>query len=283
MNPRSLKVPSAHSRLPNGRGHVRNVNAVNQIKVFLGSSNRPLGAEICSLLGVEPGKLEISRFSNDNLFVQILESVREEDVFVIQSIYPNPNESLVELMLLCDALRSASARRITAVIPHYSYARSDKKDKPRISIAARLFADLLQGAGASRFLLMNLHADQVRGYFSAPTDHLLSEPVLCDYLRTLDLSNTVALLDLGQQKREGDFARLLSLPIAIIDKQRVSDTEVEIRRMIGDVDGKNVLMFEDEISRGTSLVAAVDKVKAYGAREIRAVCTHGLFSGPASY
>ncbi len=137
---------------------------MDKMKIFIGSSNKPLGEEICRITGIPPGELNISRFSNDCISVQILESVREKDVFVIQSLYPNPSESLMELMLLCDALRSASAWRITAVIPHYSYARSDKKDKPRISIAARLVADVLITAGATRFLTMNLHSEQVRGF-----------------------------------------------------------------------------------------------------------------------
>ncbi len=254
---------------------------MEELRVFIGNSNRPLGEEICSLLHQEPGAVQISKFSNDNIFVQILESVRDRDVFVVQSLYPNPSESLIELMLLCDALRSASARRITAVIPHYSYARSDKKDKPRISIAARLFADLLVTAGATRLITMNLHSDQVRGFFSVPTDHLLSQPVICDYLASKDLTNSVGLLDLGQQKREGNFAQKLSIPLAIINKERISDTEVVVKHMIGEVKGRDVLIFEDEISRGTSLLAAVQRMKDEDARCVRVVCTHGLFCGPA--
>ena len=255
---------------------------MDDLRVFMGSSNRPLGEEICRYLGIEPGRLAIKRFANDNIFVQIEESVRGKDTFVVQSLYPDPNEALVELMLILDALRSASASRVTAVIPHYSYARSDKKDQPRISIAARLFADTLVTAGAMRFLTMNLHSDQVRGFFSAPTDHLLSEPIIIDYLRNnMDLSNTVALLDLGQQKREGNFSAQLDLPLAIMNKERISDHEVKITEMIGDVAGKDVLMFEDEISRGTSLVAAAQAVRERGAKRIRVACTHGLFCDPA--
>ncbi len=254
---------------------------MNKVRVFVGTSNEPLGREICSHLGIRLGAIEISRFSNDNISVQIQESIREKDVFVIQSLYPHPSESLMELMLICDALRSASARRITAVIPHFSYARSDKKDKPRISIAARLVADVLVTAGAARFLTMNLHSDQVRGFFSVPTDHLLSEPIICDYLEQQDLSNTVALIDLGQEKRAGNFAGRLNLPLAIINKVRRSDTEVEITHMVGDVKGKHVLLFEDEISRGTSVVAAAEAVRKHGATDVRVVCTHGLFCGPA--
>ena len=251
------------------------------LKVFSGGSNRPLAQEICDCLGIPLGEMEISRFSNENTYVQILESVREEDVFVIQSLYPQPNENLMELMLLCDALRSASARRITAVIPHYSYARSDKKDKPRISIAARLIADMLVTAGANRFLTMTLHSEQVRGFFSVPTDHLQASPVVCDYLSKTDLSNTIALFDMGQDKRGGRYAERLSLPIAVIDKERVSDTEVKIKAMIGDVRGKDVIIFDDEISRGTSLIATVDAIKDREVKSIRAAYTHGLFCGPA--
>ncbi len=254
----------------------------DDLAVFVGNSNAPLGHEICSELGISPGKVELHKFSNDNIFVQIQESVRNKDAFVVQSLYPNPSDSFLELMLLCDALRDASARRVTAVIPHYSYARSDKKDKPRISIAARLFADALVTAGASRFLLMNLHSDQVRGFFSRPADHLLSEPVIVNYLeQKLDLSNTVAVLDLGQQKRQGSFASRLRMPLAIINKERRSDSEVEITYMIGDVTGKNVIIFEDEISRGTSVAEASRALQEAGAKDIRVACTHGLFCGPA--
>lgn len=254
---------------------------MERLRVFSGSSNRPLAEEICECLDISLGEVGISRFSNENISVQIMESVREKDVFVIQSLYPQPSENLMELMLLCDALRSASARRITAVIPHYSYARSDKKDKPRISIAARLIADVLVTAGANRFLTMTLHSAQVGGFFSVPTDHLQAVPVICDYLSKMDLSNTVALFDMGQDKRGGRYAERLSLPIAVIDKERISDTEVKIKAMIGDVRGKDVIIFDDEISTGTTLVATVDEIKNRRVKSIRAACTHGLFCGPA--
>lgn len=155
---------------------------MKKLKVFAGNSNISLAQEICDLLDISLGKVEITKFSNENTFFQIQESVREMDVFVVQSLYLQPNESLVELMLMCDASRSASAKRITAVIPHYSYARSDKKDMPRISIAARLIADVLVTAGANRFLTMTLHSEQVHGFFSVPTDHLQGAPVICEYL-----------------------------------------------------------------------------------------------------
>jgi len=249
--------------------------------VFAGSSNRPLAEEICDHLGLPLGQVAISRFSNENLFVQMLESVREADVFVVQSLYPSPDEALMELLLMCDALRSASARRVTAVVPHYSYARSDKKDKPRISIAARLVADLLVTAGANRFLTMALHAPQVHGFFSVPTDHLQAEPVICGYLAQGDLSNAVALFDLGQAKRAAGYAERLSLPVAVIEKERISDSEVRLRHLMGDLEGKDVIIFDDEISRGTSLMATVAAIEDRGVRSVRAASTHGLFCGPA--
>lgn len=254
---------------------------MEELKIFSGNSNRPLAQDICDCLGIPLGGVEISRFSNENVFVQIQESVRETDVFVVQSLYPHPSESFMELLLLCDALRSASARRITAVIPHYSYARSDKKDQPRISIAARIIADALVTAGANRFLTMALHSEQVHGFFSVPTDHLQATPVICDYLSKMDLSNTVAMFDLGQDKRGGRYSERLGLPIAVIDKRRISDTEVEIRALIGDIEGKDIIIFDDEISRGTSVVATVEAIKERGVKTVRVACTHGLFCGPA--
>ncbi|MBM3211466.1 ribose-phosphate pyrophosphokinase [Candidatus Poribacteria bacterium] len=237
---------------------------------------------MCDILNIPLGKVSISKFSNENTFVQVQESVREMDVFVIQSLYPHPNESLVELMLLCDALRSASAKRITAVIPHYSYARSDKKDMPRISIAARLIADVLVTSGANRFLTMTLHSEQVHGFFSVPTDHLQGAPVICEYLKdNMDLSNAMALFDMGQDKRGGRYAERLGIPIAVLDKERVDDTRVRIKFMIGDVKDKDIIIFDDEISRGTSLVATVDAIKDKGVKSVWAACTHGLFCGPA--
>ncbi|NPV46628.1 MAG: ribose-phosphate diphosphokinase [Armatimonadetes bacterium] len=252
-----------------------------RLMVVAGSSNVPLATEICHHLGIPLTPVAIRRFSNENTFVQILESVREADVFVIQSLYPAPNEMLVELMLLCDALRSASARRITAVIPHYSYARSDKKDQPRISIAARLVANVLAASGADRFLTMTLHSEQVHGFFSRPTDHLQGAPVVCDYLARTDLSNAVALLDMGQDKRAAGYAERLNIPVAVMSKRRISDTEVEITNLIGDVRDRDVIFLDDEISSATSLMASVEAVAKLGVRSVRAACTHGLFCGQA--
>lgn len=253
----------------------------DKLMVVAGSSNVPLAEEVCHHLGLPLTPVAITRFSNENTFVQIKESVREADVFVVQSLYPQPNEMLVELMLLCDALRSASARRITAVIPHYSYARSDKKDQPRISIAARLFADALVTAGANRFLIMTLHSEQVHGFFSVPTDHLQGTPVICHHLQQMDLSNAVALLDMGQDKRSAGYAERLKIPVAVMSKRRISDTEVEIHNLIGEVKDKDVIFLDDEISSATSLIASVQAVQKFGVRSVRAACTHGLFCGKA--
>lgn len=249
--------------------------------VFSGSSNRPLTEAICQDLQIAEGQVLFERFSNENLSVQILESVRDADVFVIQSLYPQPSEALVELLLMCDALRGASAARLTAVIPHYSYARSDKKDRPRISIAARLIADLLVTAGADRFLTMTLHSEQVQGFFSVPVDQLQAANVIAGYLCQGDLSNTVAVFDMGQDKRAGRYAELLGLPLAVVSKKRISDREVRIEHIVGDVEGKNVIIFDDEISRGTSLIETVRALEGHGVGSIRAACTHGLFAGPA--
>jgi ribose-phosphate pyrophosphokinase len=252
-----------------------------QLMVFAGSSNVPLADSICRGLGVSRSEVLLEKFSNENLSVQIMDSVRDADVFVVQSLYPQPSEALVELMLLCDALRGASAERLTAVIPHYSYARSDKKDKPRISIAARLIADALVTAGANRFLTMTLHSEQVQGFFSVPTDHLQAATVISEYLCQRDLSGTVAVMDMGQDKRVAGYAKRLNLPVAIVSKRRVNDHEVRIERVVGELRGKDAIIFDDEISRGTTLVQTAAALQEHGVGSIRAACTHGLFAGPA--
>lgn len=253
----------------------------DRLMVFAGSSNRPLAEDICHHLGLACGEARFERFSNENLSVQLLASVRDADVCVVQSLYPQPSEALVELLLLCDALRSASAARVTAVIPHYSYARSDKKDGPRISVAARLMADLMVTAGANRFLTMTLHSDQVQGFFSVPCDHLQAAPVIAQHLREQDLSRAVAVFDMGQDKRAARYAERLGLPFAVIAKRRLSDHEVRIEQVVGEVAGREAIIFDDEISRGTSLIESARVLQERGAAAVRAVCTHGLFAGPA--
>jgi ribose-phosphate pyrophosphokinase len=255
----------------------------NALKIFACNSNEPLAREICSRLGMPLSQLEVSRFSNDNLHVQILENVRERDVFVVQSFTESVSHHIMELLITLDALRSASAQRITAVIPYYSYARSDKKDKPRISITGRLMADMLVAAGANRVLTMDLHADQVHGFFSVPVDHLTAIPVIAEHFRSrLDLSNMVAVAtDAGGAKRVGRFSERLGIPMAIIDKRRITDTEVKQGQVVGDVSGRDAVIFEDEIATGGTLISTIETLRAAGAKSVHAGAVHGVLCGPA--
>ncbi|MBN1541871.1 ribose-phosphate pyrophosphokinase [candidate division KSB1 bacterium] len=253
----------------------------SQLVVFNGQSNPPLAQAICAHLGVSPGKMTIHRFSNDNIKVKIEENVRNDDVFVIQTASPPVNDHLVEMLIILDALRYASAGRITAVMPYYFYARSDKKDEPRISITARLVADLLQSAGANRILTMKLHAPQIMGFPRIPIDQLLPTDLLLDYFRqNFDLGNAVvAAPDVGSAKGSRLFARGLNLPMVIIDKERLGDREVvKAGAIIGDARGKDVLIADDEILTGGSTLQAVRILLENGARNIFICCTHGFFS-----
>lgn len=255
----------------------------DQLKVFSCNSNPTLAKAICEHLGTELSPLEISRFSNDNLFVQIQSNVRERDVFIVQSFTQPVSDHIMELLIAIDALRSASARRITAVIPYYSYARSDKKDAPRISITGRLIADLLQTAGANRVLTMDLHADQVHGFFNIPVDHLTAIPTIANHIRDhYDVSNMVAVAtDAGGAKRAGKFSTRLNIPMAIIDKRRVSDTQVKQGHVVGDVVGKNAIIFEDEISTGGTLMSTVKTLHEAGVASVHAGAVHPVLCGPA--
>jgi ribose-phosphate pyrophosphokinase len=253
------------------------------LKVFSGRGNAGLAQSICETLGIPLSRLDVSRFSNDNLFVQIRENVREKDVFVVQPFTAPVGDTVLELFIILDALRSASARRITAVIPYFSYARSDKKDAPRISITGRLMADLIKTAGANRVLTMDLHSDAVHGFFSVPVDHLTAIPYFVDHFRQhMDLGNAVVVAtDAGGAKRAGRFANRIHLPMAIIDKRRVADTEVEQGLVVGDVKGKTAIVFEDEISTGGTLVASAETLHAAGVKSIHVGATHGVLCGPA--
>ena len=255
----------------------------DELRIFACNSNRPLAAEICDNLGLRLSPLEISRFSNDNLHVQIQENVRERDVFVFQSFTEPVSDHIMELLITIDALRSASARRVTAVIPYYSYARSDKKDAPRISITGRLIADMLQTAGANRVLTMDVHADQVHGFFSVPVDHLSAIPTIANYFKEhFDLSRIVAVAtDAGGAKRAGRFSERLNIPLAIVDKRRVSDSMVKQGQVVGDVRDRDVVIFEDEIATGGTMIATVDTLKKAGARSIHAGAVHAVLCGPA--
>lgn len=251
--------------------------------IFSGQSNKPLAQAIAEALGLPLGKSTTQRFANDNLFVRFEESLREGDVFIVQSLTPPVQDHLMELLMMIDAAKGASAARVTAVIPYFSYARSDKKDAPRISIAARLVADLLQTAGADRVLTMTLHSPQVHGFFKVPVDHLSAEPVIANHFATrVDLENAVVVApDAGDLKRASSLARRLRLPLAFIDKERVSDTEVRVRMLVGEVKGKTALIVDDEISTAGSLVEAVEALLQAGAKEVYAAATHGVYVGPA--
>jgi ribose-phosphate pyrophosphokinase len=256
---------------------------LRKLKVFYGSSNPQLAQEICAHLNLEPGKLTIQNFSNGNIKIKIEENVRNDDVFVIQTASQPTNEHLVELLILIDALKYASAGRITAVLPNYFYGRSDKKDEPRISITARLITDLLETAGAHRILTMTLHSPQVMGFSRIPMDQLLATPILLAHYGQKDLSNAViAAPDVGSAKGSRYFSRALHLPLVILDKERIGDKEnVIMRNIIGDPQGKDVLLIDDEILSGGSVLAAADMLKENGAARIWVGCTHGFFSNDA--
>lgn len=255
----------------------------DELRIFAGNSNQALAQEICEHLGLPLSDLEIVRFANDNLFIQVLENVRERDVFVVQSLTHPVSEHLMELMITLDALRSASAGRITAVIPYYSYARSDKKDAPRISITGRLIADLLHTAGANRVLTMDLHAPQVHGFFSVPVDHLTAMPLITQYVKDkYGLESTIVVSpDAGGAKRVGRIAEKLHLPMAIIDKRRIGDQNVQQGFVVGDVKGCTALVFEDEIATGSTMVTTVKTLLEAGASRVIAGATHPILCGPA--
>ncbi|MCS7324425.1 MAG: ribose-phosphate pyrophosphokinase [Thermoflexales bacterium] len=253
------------------------------ITVFSGSAHPELAEEICKYLGRPLSPVEIRRFSNDCIQVQLLTSCREADVFFIQPLSPPVHEHLMELLQMLDAARGSAAARITAVIPHYAYARSDKKDAPRISIAGRLVADLIKTAGADRVITMTLHAPQVHGFFSIPVDHLNALNVLARYFKERGgLENTVVVSpDLGNAKSAAQFARLLKLPVAAGSKQRLADDRVRIETIVGDVEGKDVIVLDDEIANGGTIIEILDRLRDRGARRLSVACTHGLFTGPA--
>jgi ribose-phosphate pyrophosphokinase len=256
--------------------------AVRDITVFSGSAHPGLAAEICDYLETPLEPCQVRRFANDCLEVQLQANCRDRDVFLIQPLVQPVQEHLMELLLMLDAAKGASAGRITVVMPHYAYARSDKKDAPRISIGGRLVADLLATAGASRVLTMTLHSPQVHGFFGIPVDHLHALRELASHFCKDDLANTVVVSpDLGNAKPAAAFARILDVPVAAGAKQRFSNDVVRISAIIGDVDGRDVIVLDDEIAKGTTVIELLARLKERGVRSIRVACTHGLFSGDA--
>ena len=254
-----------------------------RLKIFSGKSNQSLAKDICNCLSIDPGRMTHTKFSNCNIKVRIEESVREDDVFVIQSGYPDTNEALVELLIIIDALKYASASRITAVMPYYPYVRSDKKDEPRISITARLVADLLETAGADRILSMDLHAPQIGGFSHIPFDQLQIKQIMCNYIEKKKLENfVIAVPDVGSAKRAEGFARHLEVPMVIMDKRRYGDDEkAVVVNIIGDVKDKDCFIMDDEVSTGGSMIEACQTLKEAGAKDLYAGCTHGILCGDA--
>lgn len=253
------------------------------LKVFSGSAHRTLARAICEQIGIPLGHSHTHRFSNENLKVKIEENVREQDVFVVQPSCPPVSEGILELLIMIDALRSASARRITAVLPYFPYARSDKKDEPRISITARLMADLLEKAGADRALTMDLHSPQVQGFFRIPADQLTATPLICADLLKTDLSNAVVVApDAGEAKDAARIAKRLNVPLAIVDKRRYGDDEApQATHLVGDVDGKRVIIIDDEIATAGTMVETVEFVRKEGACSVTVAAVHPVLSGPA--
>lgn len=257
-------------------------NDAHNMLLFSGTSHPALAREVADYLGISLGKIFLKQFPDGETEVQILESVRGRDVFVMQSIALDPNDYLMELLIIIDALKRASAHSIIAVIPYFGYCRQDRKDKPRVPITAKLVADLLMIAGATRVLTMDLHAGQLQGFFDVPVDNLFARPIMVQALKKLNLKDLVVVTpDIGSVKLARAYASQLGCDFAIIDKHRSSATQVEAVHVIGDVKGKNVLLADDMCSTGGTLVSAAQACHEKGARGIFAVLTHGIFVGSA--
>ncbi len=256
---------------------------MDELKVFTGNAHPALAQAVVEYLGIPLGQCEVFEFSNENIFVRILENVRSRDTFVIQPFSSPVNKNLVELLIMIDALKRASAGRITAVIPYYAYGRTDKKDQPRVPITARLIADLLTVAGANRLLTLDLHAAQIQGFFNIPVDELTALFLLCDYFRKKRFDDLVVVAtDVGISGRARDVAAKLNAPLAIMEKRRLGNhDQTETLNVIGEVQGKVALIFDDEIDTAGSLVNAVTALMERGAKEVYSCCTHPVLSGPA--
>ena len=250
--------------------------------VFSGTATRYLAEKICASLGCQLGNLQITRFSDGEFAVSYEESIRGRDVFLVQSTFPN-SDNLMELLLMIDAAKRASARQIIAVMPYFGWARQDRKDKPRVSIGAKLVADLLGVAGIDRLITMDLHADQIQGFFDVPVDHLYGSGVILPYLAGLNLENLcIASPDVGGAKRAKTFARYLDCPLVLCNKTRARANVIESMQIIGDVRGKDVVIVDDMVDTAGTITTAADLMKKEGARSVRACASHCVMSGPAS-
>ncbi len=267
---------------PKGEQKPQRSRADDKFKIFCGTANEALTDEICTFLGMERGKATVTRFSDGEVYIQVMENVRGADVFVVQPTCFPVDEHLMELLLLVDALKRASARRITTVIPYYGYARQDRKDKPRVPVSSKLIADLLTTAGAHRALVVDLHAPQIQGFFNIPVDHLFASPVLVDYFRKLELPNlTVVSPDAGGVERARFFAKKMEAPIAIVDKRRTEMNVAEVMHVIGDVHGRTALILDDIIDTAGTLVKTAEALLQAGATKVYACATHAVLSGDA--
>ena len=254
----------------------------DQFEIYHGNANPDLASKICRYLGTEPGRAEVFQFANENIFVKILDNVREKDVFLVQPTCHPVNQSIMELLIMIDAFKRASAGRITAVLPFYAYGRSDKKDQPRVPITARLVADMITVAGADRVLTMDLHQGQIQGFFNIPVDELTAVHLLSNYFIHKHIERPVVVTDLGFAKRARTFAELLHAPLAIIEKRRQGNLDkAELMNVIGDVRGRRAIIVDDEIDTGGTLIEIVNALEREGVTEIYACATHGVLSDPA--
>ena len=254
----------------------------NSFLIFSGTKSMYLAEKICASLGCPLGKLVVTHFSDGEFAVSYEETVRGRDVFLVQSTFPN-SDNLMELLLMIDAAKRASARTINAVIPYFGWARQDRKDKPRVSIGAKLIADLLRVAGINRVITMDLHADQIQGFFDIPVDHLYASAVILPYLESLKLDNLViASPDVGGSKRANTYAKYLGCPLVLCNKTRARANEVESMQIIGEVEGKNVVLIDDMVDTAGTIAKAADVMIAAGAKSVRACASHCVMSGPAS-
>ena len=256
---------------------------LNRLSIFTGNANPALARDVCQHLGIALGSADVHEFSNENIFVRVNQTVRGEDVFIIQSLTTPVNTSIMELLIMIDVLKRASAGRITAVLPYYAYGRSDKKDQPRVPITARLLANLIERAGADRVLTIDLHAGQIEGFFDIPVDHLTALPILSHCIVQHNLTDAVVVApDLGGAKKARNFAEQLGRPLAFIEKRRpLLGTTSQILNVIGDVHHERAIIIDDEIDTGGSITSAARILESEGVREIYACATHGIFSGPA--
>ena len=257
---------------------------MDRLKVFSCSeSAEKFTDEVCDYLKIEKGKINTMKFKNDNNFVQILESVRDKDVFLIQTTQPPVNERIMELLITIDAVKRASAKRITVVIPYYMYSRSDKKDQPRIPVTAKLFANLIEAAGANRVLTCDLHNNAIQAYFNINCDVLTGQSLLQKYFDSKDIDNKVVVAtDAGSSKKAYKYAKHFGCPIALVDKRRDGNDDRAIATsVIGEISGKNALIFDDEVDTAGSIMETVDVIKNFGANKVYVGCTHGVLSGPA--